>query len=158
MPHPTSTPSHKTDLQGELRKWTHGPLSSHQQPNKVLQRHICQFSNLAPALNRRPRHTQHRQISLDQRRLDVALRQIKRPLNRLQRLGQKARRTIRSLYVDHTPRSSVQREARTNSAPGQSQFKLRSAINPPTASGCSSTTTHQPFVINCDQHWLDINQ
>ena len=51
--------------------------------------------------------THHRQGLIDRRRRDIALRQLKRQVNRLQRLGQKTRRTIRSIAVDHAPGSCL---------------------------------------------------
>ncbi|GIR24086.1 MAG: hypothetical protein CM15mP38_2690 [Synechococcus sp.] len=95
-----------------LRELMQGPLGRGERPINSPQRQIRQFSNLAPALQQRPRHTHHRQGILHRRRRDVALRQIKWQLNRLQRLGQKTRRPLPSVAVDHAPGRSVQREAK----------------------------------------------
>ena len=157
-----------------------GPLGRGERPINTPQRQVRQFSNLAPALQQRPRHTHHRQGILHRRRRDVALRQIKWQLNRLQRLGHKTRRPLPSVAVDHAPGRSVQREAKNefgawtiavkdqisdqfaNGFPLQRHTITAHAIRPhhnallPMAT--LFPTTHQARVIYRNQHRLDINQ
>ena len=111
---------------------------------------------------------------------DVALRQIKRQVNGLQRLGQKAWRAIRPIAVDHAPRSSGQRQANNqfgawaiaikdqisdqlaNGFPLQRHTIKTHTIGPghnallPTAT--LIPTTDQASVVHRDQIRLDIHQ